>query len=120
MTTEIGNSIQMERYAGEITNRDGNRIRGVGTPFGVPNGRPGSAWQINAEGFPEIVRYDGTIFEPEVFSAWIASENASRVRFLFQHGDAGQGWADVPMGAMPKKISRSVSILILKGLNGNP
>lgn len=98
MTSETRSSNYMERLEVQIAG-SGAGIRGRGTPYGISNGRPGYAWRIDAEGFPESVNYAGTIFEPGTFSEWLADGNARRVRFLFQHGDAGASWSGSPTGA---------------------
>lgn len=71
-------------------------MRGRAAPYGIDNGRPGYAWQIDEQGFPEIVEYAGTIWEPGVFSEWLAGDGRDLCRFLYQHGDAN-GW-DGPNG----------------------
>ena len=77
----------------------GNRIRGLAMPYSVSNGRRGGTYVVENEGeWPKFVEYAGSIYEPGVFSRWLSEGGASRVRFLFQHGDAGQGFTDSPTG----------------------
>jgi HK97 family phage prohead protease len=54
---------------------------------------------INSEGLPDLIRYESSIFEPTAFTNWLSNGGDQRVRFLFQHGDADQGFVpDVPLG----------------------
>lgn len=76
-------------------------VQGRATAYGIPNGRPGRVWEIDKDGFPEFIRFEGSIFERGVFEDAVSalSNGTNRVRFLFMHGDADQGWVpNVPMG----------------------
>lgn len=103
MEPEQRTSNHMERYNVAVNASNGG-IRGLATPYKLANGRPGAAWQINEKGLPEVVEYEGTIFEPGTFSEWLEAGNARRVRFLFQHGDASWGGPEgvnaLPIGAV--------------------
>lgn len=99
MTTEPRSLTGMERERFAIAAGSPDGLRGRATPFGVPNGRRGAIWQISEQGFPEIIEYASSVFEPGAFADWLAGENGQRVRFLFQHGDAEESWIANPMGA---------------------
>src|SRR5687768_6451787 len=98
MDTKDRTSMSMERLAFTVSAESNGGVSGRATPYGIPDGRAGRVWAIDADGFPELKRYASTVFEPGVFSDVLASDRRSQIRFLYQHGDAGQGWEDSPMG----------------------
>lgn len=104
--------MDMERYTFELRAEESNRqrVRGRFTPYNVPDGRSGIGFRVDESGEDfQIVRYESSVFEPGVFSTWL-SENGDRVRFLFQHGDAGDSMYGVPMGVNALPLGRIDSI----------
>ena len=84
----------------------------LGVPWAIGNGRPGYSYIMPEEGsdaYPEIARYDESVFERGAFAAW-AETDAARVRFLFNHGDAQEAYSGSPIGINALPIGHVTTI----------
>lgn len=114
MTTKPAHSTHMERYNVDLEANDRGVVRGRAMPYGIPDGRPGRLWRIGDDGYPEMVQYAATVYEPGAFSSWLDNGGMDRVRFLYQHGDVGQGWIDAPGGVNSLPIGTMTAITELE------
>jgi HK97 family phage prohead protease len=101
----------IERYAPALTDvgveAASGTVKGRAVPYNTPDDRPGIGWRITPDGdWPEPVRYAYSIFESGCFDEWLAGAGATRVRFMFQHGDAGESWTGNPMGLLSLPIGK--------------